>query len=361
MVGALAWSMLPTLAMIALERLPLPDEADDRAFMDVWIQDFGACALSAADEVGLFGALGEAELTATALAASLTLDVGALVATCRALVAMGALLATDTGFVLSNSGRSFWWKESPCYRGREFHPHWDWDQHHRIVRALRVGWAPLLDTEESFSEAWARGEVSQESARNFTRVMHSLILVPSLAAVRSGAFLGVRHLVDVGGGSGALGATLLAHQPGCRATVMDLAPVCESSRTILANVESGGKVEYFPANFFADAWPSDADAFSLSNILHDWPLSRCREILRHAFTALPAGGRVFVLEALLDAGCCAPRMTVLFNLLMRLNHRGQQFTQQQLFELLVETGFSEPHVVHAYSYWSLVTARKPAS
>ena len=347
--------------MIALERVPLPDEAHDRAFLDVWIQDFGACALSAADEVGLFGALAEGELTAPALAARLTLDVAALVATCRALVAMGALLATDTGFVLSDSGRALWWKESPCYRGREFHQHWDWDQHQRIVEALRVGWAPLLDTEEPFSEAWARGDVSQESAQNFTRVMHSLILAPSLAAVKGGAFSGVTHLVDVGGGSGALAAALLAHQPACRATVMDLAPVCEASKAILARVESGPKVEYFPANFFADAWPSDADAFSLSNILHDWPLSRCREILSRAFAALPAGGRLFVLEALLDAGCCAPRMTVLFNLLMQINHRGQQFTRQRLFDLLVETGFSEPHVVHAYSYWSLVTARKPAS
>ena len=137
--------------------------------------------------------------------------------------------------------------------------------------------------------------------------------------------------------------------------------MCEASKAILANAESGAKVEYFPANFFSDAWPSDADAFSLSNILHDWPISQCREILRRAFAALPAGGHMFVLEALLDPGSCAPRMTVLFNLLMQINHRGQQFTRQQLFELLVEAGFQEPRVVHTYSYWSLVTARKPAA
>jgi len=142
---------------------------------------------------------------------------------------------------------------------------------------------------------------------------------------------------------------------------MDLAPVCEASRTILAGVQSGAQVEYFPANFFADAWPGDADAFSLSNILHDWPLARCREILKSAFAALPAGGQVFVLEALLDAERCTPRMSVLFNLLMQINHRGQQFTEEQLCELLSEAGFSGARVVHAYSYWSLVMAHKPAS
>jgi hypothetical protein len=347
--------------MIALEQLSVPEEVHDRAFLDTWIQDFGACALSAADEVGLFGALGDSELTAEALAALLQLDATALLATCRALVAMGALVATDTGFRLSASAGLFWWKESPCYRGREFHRHWDWDQHRRIVEALHAGWAPLLDTEESFSEAWARGQVSEESAQNFTRVMHSLILTPSLAAVKSGAFSRVRHLVDVGGGSGALAATLLAHQPASRATVMDLAPVCEASRSILADVESGAKVQYFPANFFADAWPLDADAFSLSNILHDWPLARCRELLKRAFAALPSGGRVFVLEALLDPGRCTPRMSVLFNLLMQINHRGQQFTEQELGELLTEAGFADARVAHSYSYWSLVTAYKPAS
>ena len=345
--------------MIALETIPLADALHDRAFMDLWIQDYGACALSAADEVGLFAALAGGERSAAALAQSLKLDAPALLATCQALVALGALVATPAGFELSGSGRLFWWPGSPCYRGREFHRHWEWEQHQRIVEALRAGWAPLRDCDEPLSEAWAHGNVSPQYAENFTRVMHSLILTPTLAATRSGAFQGVRHLVDVGGGSGALAAALMAHQPEARATVMDLEPVCESSRRILANVESGARVEYFPANFFVDRWPSDADAFMMSNILHDWPLAEGRQLVGCAFASLPPGGCLFVLEALLDDGRCSPRTNVLFNLLMQINHRGQQFTRGELCAMLTEQGFVAPRVALEYSYWSLVVARKP--
>src|SRR5690606_34957370 len=155
-------------------------------------------------------------------------------------------------------------------------------------------WSPLLDTDEAFTSAWRRGSVSSTSAENFTRVMHSMILTPSLAAVRSGAFSEVRHLVDVGGGSGALAAALVSHRPECRVTVMDLHPVCESSKRILSAIRGGADVEYFPGNFFEDAWPADADAFCLSNILHDWPLEVCRELLDRAHGALPPDGRLFV-------------------------------------------------------------------
>ena len=56
---------------------------------------------------------------------------------------------------------------------------------------------------------------------------------------------------------------------------------------------------------------------------------------------------------------CAPRMTAIFNLLMRMNHRSQQFTRDDLFALLEERGFSNMRVASSYSYWSLIVADKP--
>jgi hypothetical protein len=44
---------------------------------------------------------------------------------------------------------------------------------------------------------------------------------------------------------------------------------------------------------------------------------------------------------------------------MHMNHRGQQFTEASLFELLAEAGFRDLRVVHSYSYWSVVEGRRP--
>lgn len=344
--------------MIALDQIVLASEEDDRRFMDQWIADYGTCALSAADEMGIYEALVGGGLSSRDLAVALSLDEAGVRSVCRALVAMGVLLGSGDSFELGERAHAFWLRSSPSYRGHEFDRFWHWDQHERIAQTLKNGWAPLLDADESFSHGWKRGEVSAESARNFTRVMHSLILSPSLAAVRSGAFRNVGHLVDVGGGSGVLAAAVLAHHDGSRATVMDLQPVCDASVEILAETTSGDRVEYFPANFFEDRWPKDADAYSLSNILHDWPMDDCGKILGRIAKALAPGQSLFVLEALLEEGSCSPQMTTLFSMLMQINHRGQQFTERELRALLEEHGFCNVRRVHEYSYWSLVVADK---
>jgi hypothetical protein len=346
--------------MIALDQLPLADEVHDQAFLDFWIQDFGACTLSAADEVGIFVALAQSGQTAPQIADLLRLDPESTQAVCRALVSLHALTVHDDVFELTPFSRAFWIKRTPTYRGREFDRHRDWEQHQRIVDTLESKWAPLHAGDESFTASWRKGTLSADSAIAFTRVMHSMILMPSLAAVRSDALSDLRHLVDVGGGSGALCAALAAHQPDTRVTVMDLQPVCDASKKILDGVRSGSRVAHFPCNFFDDPWPVDADGFLFSNILHDWPVKTCRTLLALAFDALEPSGRVYVHEALLEPDRCSPRMTCLFNLLMHMNHRGQQFTQQDLFELLEDAGFQSPRVVHAYSYWRLVEAKKPA-
>jgi acetylserotonin N-methyltransferase len=345
--------------MIDLHQLPVADEAHDRAFLDLWIQDFGACAFSAADEVGLFVALVEGGRTAEQIAEVLRLEPDAVLAVCRALVALHGLTVCGGTFELTDFARAFWVKRTPAYRGREFDRHRDWEQHQRIVDTLEGRWAPIDDGERSFTAGWRDGDLDAGAAVRFTRVMHSMIFTPSLAAVRSGALAGVRHVLDVGGGSGVFAAAWIAHQPLARATVLDLPPVCEASRKILREVESGCRVEHHPGNFFRDPWPEDADAAWLSNVLHDWPLETCRELLRKVFSALPTGGRLFVHEALLEPDGCAPTFTAQFHLLMHMNHRGQQFTEASLFELLAEAGFRDLRVVHSYSYWSVVEGRRP--
>lgn len=344
--------------MIALEKLDIVDEAHDRALLDLWIHDFGACVFSAADEVGIFVALAQGPQTAAQLADRLRLEPSALLAVCRALVSLQGLVESNDTFDLSAFSQAVWVKQTPCYRGREFDRHRDWEQHQRIVDTLEGRWAPIDDGQRPFSEGWRDGDVDPQAAYRFTRVMHSMIFLPSLAAARSGALSEVRHLLDVGGGSGIFSAALIAHQPEVSACVLDLPQVCEASRRILRPYETAARVKYHPCNFFHDPWPAEVDGVWLSNVLHDWPVETCKTLLKKAYHSLPIGGRIVIHEALLDACRCSPRFTTLFHLLMLMNHRGQQFTKEDLFGLLLDCGFTQPRVVFGYSVWSVIEGRK---
>jgi hypothetical protein len=49
---------------------------------------------------------------------------------------------------------------------------------------------------------------------------------------------------------------------------------------------------------------------------------------------------------------------VSFDLLMYINHRSQQFTQQGLYNILEDVGFRNLEVIHTLGYYSVLSAVK---
>jgi hypothetical protein len=103
------------------------------------------------------------------------------------------------------------------------------------------------------------------------------------------------HVVDVGGGSGALLATLLEAHPGLRGTVVDQpGPVAGARRTFHERgvQQRGVAVE---GDFF-EPLPSGAGGYVLSAIIHDWDDEPAVAILRRCADAAGETGVVLVLE-----------------------------------------------------------------
>jgi hypothetical protein len=347
------------MPIIDYASLQLPDASFDKEHLDEWIRAYGFCAISAADRLRIFDALEGAPRSPAEMSDALKLGEKAIESVCRVLVAMRILRAFGDGeFELTSHAEQFWLRSSPFYRGIEFAVHRTRPEYRSIVETLKTGWSPIGDGDKNITESWQDGVVSAAQALGFTKQMHSIGLSPFLAAVRSGALTDVEEIVDVGGGSGVFAALLAAHQPHTKTTVLDLKQVCEASKEILASTTSGSQVSYLPCNFFRDPWPRNTQALWLANVLHDWPLQVCRELLRLAHDSLRQGGMIYIHEALLDPGRCSPRWTTLFNLLMHMNHGAQQFTMLELFELLNEAGYVNPRIVHTYSYYSLIEAER---
>jgi acetylserotonin N-methyltransferase len=106
-------------------------------------------------------------------------------------------------------------------------------------------------------------------------------------------------------------------------------------------------------------WPTGYDAVLLTNVLHDWDPDRRRQLATSAFNALPAGGRLFIHEMLLNDSQDGPLPAALFSVMM-LGTRGKQLSFAELDDLAREAGFAEVEVKHTYGYYSLVTATKEA-
>jgi hypothetical protein len=100
-------------------------------------------------------------------------------------------------------------------------------------------------------------------------------------------------VVDAGGGTGALAKLVAAKWPSTEVLVVDLPGVAGLAQ------QSSGRVKAIGADIF-EPWPVSADVVLLARVLHDWDDDGAISILKRARAALKPGGRILIVEMVLD-------------------------------------------------------------
>jgi 2,7-dihydroxy-5-methyl-1-naphthoate 7-O-methyltransferase len=138
-------------------------------------------------------------------------------------------------------------------------------------------------------------------------------------------------VIDAGGGDGNLLCAILVAHPGVRGTVVDLPPTVApaSARFAAAGVSSRGTAV---AGSFFDPLPAGADAYVLSDILHDWDDEHCRTILSRCRDAAGPDGTIVVIEPLIGHAGTA------MDLFMLMCFGGRERTVDQLTALAASCG-----------------------
>jgi 2,7-dihydroxy-5-methyl-1-naphthoate 7-O-methyltransferase len=106
----------------------------------------------------------------------------------------------------------------------------------------------------------------------------------------------VRHVADIGGGTGTLIAAVLRRHPQLHGTLADLPETAARARHYLAGLGLEGRCEVVGQSFF-DPLPTGADAYLLSRVIHDWDDAAAIAILRRCAAAAGDAGRVLVIES----------------------------------------------------------------
>jgi len=110
------------------------------------------------------------------------------------------------------------------------------------------------------------------------------------------------------------------------------------------------------AGDFFDSVPGDGDVYLLSMIVHDWADQEAIRLLQVIRRAIPANGRLLVVDAVLPAGD-VPHFGKLLDLTMMAMLTGRERTRDEFRELLRAAGFSLERVVETPSPSSLIEAR----
>ena len=110
----------------------------------------------------------------------------------------------------------------------------------------------------------------------------------------TGGWDAIRTMVDVGGGTGAMLASLLRRHPHVRGILVDLPGTIARADDRLTSAGVADRVTLQGQSFF-DPLPAGADLYLLKSVLNDWPdqqtvaiLRRCAQAARHRGHASPS-------------------------------------------------------------------------
>jgi SAM-dependent methyltransferase len=138
---------------------------------------------------------------------------------------------------------------------------------------------------------------------------------PDPEVLVTGGWDSVKTVVDVGGGTGTLLATILRARPNVRGTLVDLpATVARSGETFRA-AGVADRVTTVGQSFF-DPLPAGADLYLLKSVLSDWPDREAAAILKRCAEAARPAGRVVLLNGVSPDGEARPSPELLMMVLV---------------------------------------------
>ena len=176
-----------------------------------------------------------------------------------------------------------------------------------------------------------------ENAASFDAAMseRTSAYAPSVAAGHD--FSGLRTVVDVGGGQGTLLAAILRAHGHLHGVLMEAPAVAAAARPMLEAAGVADRCDVVAGDFFAGV-PGGADRYVLANVLHDWDDDRAVAILAQCRQAMPADGRVLIIERLIldDPEQAVP--TLLSDLNMLVVTGGRERTNAEYGGLLSAAG-----------------------
>src|SRR5271156_1175576 len=118
--------------------------------------------------------------------------------------------------------------------------------------------------------------------------------MPDFDIELTGGWDAIRTVVDVGGGTGALLASLLRRHPRVRVILVDLPGTVARADDLLTSKEVADRVTLHGQSFF-DPLPAGADLYLLKSVLNDWPDQEMVAILSNCAQAAKATGSNAVL------------------------------------------------------------------
>jgi multifunctional cyclase/dehydratase/O-methyltransferase len=300
-----------------------------------------AHALGAIVRAGIPDTIGDATLTAEAIAMRSGLDPDLVHRSLRALSAVG-VFRMDRAGRFSNSPSTHALRRGHPSGARDFVVYF-------TSRSNVAAWGAFdwtLRTGGSAFEhvhgvsVWEWFDRHPEERETFAAAMAGMTRADAPTIATLYPFGEIDCLCDVGGGRGVLLSEILLRHPKLRGMLCDAPGVLDAARPWLEASGVAHRVTLVPGSFFEQV-PRGADAYLLKNVLHDWDDAKSVEILRAVRAAAGdgPGQRLLVVESLVSRTSEDPASTATDIQMAVACLRGRERDESEFHRLFVQSGF----------------------
>jgi hypothetical protein len=298
-----------------------------------------AATLIAAVELRVFEAIDQRPGNVQALAQRLELPADRLESLLDGLAAMRLVVKNEGHYGIEPSALPFLSRTSPTCLLDGLAYNADLYRQWANLPALIRGDAPAEGGRQLGGDA--------ESTKRFVLAMEAKAKAFAPAIAGQIELSGVKTLLDVGSGPGTLSRLLLGRNVDLMATLLDLPPILDVAKAMTDGLPERRRLQFHPANYRLDDLPS-ADAILYAGALHQETATSAAALFGKVRRALPAGGRFYVIDLMLDDGRTSPAFSAMFQLNMLVLRPGARvFETGEVVRLLVAAGFDDVQILPA--------------
>lgn len=198
----------------------------------------------------------------------------------------------------------------------------------------------------------------EQSARHLTFALAGRARNVGPVLAQNHPLADARCLLDVGGGSGLYSIAWLQQHTHLRAVVWDRPEVLKVAAELAATHGVAERLECRAGDMFTDEVPAGCDVVLFSNVLHDWDVPQCRELVARTAAALPAGGRLLIHDVFLNDALDGPLPLALYSAALFSLSEGRVYSAGEYREWLTAVGLTLGAVIPTLIHCGVLAARK---
>ena len=164
-------------------------------------------------------------------------------------------------------------------------------------------------------------------------------------------------LLDVGGGTGIYSIACLQANRKLKAIVLDRPEVLNITAEFAKQAGVHKRLTCQPADMFTDPLP-EADVILLSNVLHDWDVPECRQLLQRCANCLLSGGQLVIHDVFLNDNLDGPLPIALYSAALFTLTEGRAYSAREYREWLTDCGMIPGTISETLIHCGLLPALK---